>query len=379
MGTVAIGLVAIFLVAGMIGVGLLGAPHSASGLTAKGSPAGSAGKSAVALAPALHVNPANVSASIAFTAPSPFPAYNTLPIVVNYTIAVVNSSIDNTTTTVLTNVTDLSAHGAVLSSTAMTVTPGLTNYTFTVDSTTLACNNAACTGLPQDEFSVAVFVGVDNVTQNISTLAAPFFVISTPLAASLVAPANGSAVPAGNVTLAVAYVGSYVAGAVVQVYSGRSLVFQHSVIELTPGIPVPSTWFVGQAGTYNYSIVMTTVYLHTTPSGASSIWYFNGTLTVITKGGTVFQNVTTWSNESLISGLSGAVAGTMLLVVGLIIGMIVALVLARLVMSRPATAPPQPWESKPGAAAANTCSVCGKSFGTPEELAAHGKSEHGMQ
>lgn len=378
MGTVAIGLVAIFLVAGMIGVGLLGAPHSASGLTAKGSPAGSAGKSAVPLAPALHVNPANVSASIAITAPSPFPAYTTLPLVVNYTIAVLNSSINNVTTTVITNVTDLSSK-AIITSMAMAVAPDQTAYTFTIDSTTLGCNNAACTGLPQDEFSISIFVGVNNATQNHTKLSEPFFAITTPLAATLIAPANGSAVPTGNVTLAVAYVGSYVAGATVSIYSGKSLVFTHSVIELTPGVPVPATWFAGQAGLYNYSIKMTTVYLHTTPAGATSVWFFNGTITVITKGGTVFKNTTTWSNESLINGLSGAVAGTMLLVVGLIVGMIVALVLARMVMSRPTAAPPQPWESKPGAAAPNTCSVCGKSFGTPDELAAHGKSEHGMQ
>ena len=378
MGTVAIGLVAIFLVAGMIGVGLLGAPHSASGLTAKGSPAGSAGKSAVPLAPALHANPANVSASTVFTAPSPFPAYITLPLVVNFTITVVNSGINNVTTTVIANLTDLSS-GAMPTSMPMAVGVDQTQYTFKVDSTTLGCNNAACSGLPQDEFSLSVFVGVNNVTQNTSTTAQPFFVITTPLSASLVSPLNSSAVPTGNVTVAVAYLGSYVAGASVSIFSGKSLVFTHSVIELVPGVPVPVTWFAGQAGSYNYSIKMTTVYLHTTPAGATSTWYFNGTLTVITKGGTVFKNTTTWSNESLISGLSGAVAGTMLLVVGLIVGMIVALVLARLVMSRPTTAPPQPWESKPGAAAPNTCSVCGKSFGTPDELAAHGKSEHGMQ
>ncbi len=371
MGTVAIGLVAIFLVVGMIGVGLLGAPHSASGLAAKGSPAGSAGKTAVPLTPVVHANVGNVSASVAFTAPSPLLPYNTLPIVFNYTITVVNSSIDNTTTVVFTNVTDLSDR-AVVYSEAMTVAPDQTTYTFTVDSTTLGCNNAACTGLPQDEFSVSVFVGVDNVTNFNITSAEPFFVITTPLQATLVAPAAGSAVPTGNVTIAVAYVGSYVAGAVVNVYSGKSLVFTHSMIELTPGVPVSAPWFVGTPGTYNYSIVMTTVYLPT-------LHYVNGTLTVITKGGTVFKNQTTWSNESLINGLTGAVAGTMLLVVGLIVGMIVALVLARLVMSRPAAAPPQPWESKPGAGAPNTCSVCGKSFGTPEELAAHGKSEHGMQ
>ena len=318
--------------------------------------------------------------SVCTTTCSPtFSAYMPLPFTVNYTLSVVNAPITPATTTIVVNVNDVSA-GAVLSSTPVTPIAGQTQYVFSVNAATLACNTASCGGLPQDEFGITVTVAVNGASGPTNGSMAgvvdsqSFFLIPTPLSASLVSPAAGSSVSIGNVTVSVAYLGSWVAGSVLNIYSStNALVYSHGFVELTPGVPVSGTWFIGQAGTYSYSIVMTTVYLPTTH-------YFNGTISVISKGGTVYQNTSKYSNQSAISGLSGAAAGTILLVVGLIVGMIVALVLARAVMGRPAAAPPQPWESKPGGAAApNTCSVCNKSFSTPEELAAHGKSEHGMQ
>jgi len=365
LGTVAIGLVAVFMVAGMVGVGLVGQLHSAPGRTANGAVAGPAMAPAVQPTPSA-VGPGNITVSFAAIA-----AYNTLPFYANFTIGVTNETINNVTTTVQVNITDLSAK-ATLSTNPQTVAPDQTDYSFVVDSTALACNNPSCIGLPQDIYTVTVYVNVDN-SANFSAYH-PFFVISQPLQASLAAPINGSAVSTGNVTLSVAYIGSYVAGVNLYIFNaGGTQVFSHNFIELTPGIPTNANWFVGQPGTYKYSITVATVYVPNTH-------YFNGTISVVAKGGTVYLNTTKWTNQTVISGLSGAAAGTMLLVVGLIVGMIVALVLARAVMGRPAQAPPQPWESKPGATGApNTCSVCGKSFATPEELAAHGKSEHGMQ
>ena len=369
LGTVAIGLVAVFLVVGMFGGGLLGASHLASGQAAKASPASSAGKATVPLSPAVNPNAGPIQISTTFTAPSPFPAYATLPFEVNFTITVVNATVSAATTTLFVNITDLSAK-SVVTVNPQTVATGQSAWSFNVTSTTMGCDNSQCIGLPQDGFTVTVGVSVSNKSL---TAFHPFFVVTTPLSATLVSPYNGSAVSTGNVTLAVAYLGSWIAGAVINIYSStNALVYTHNMIELTPGVPSPQTWFAGQTGVYKYSIVMTTIYTPNTH-------YVNGTITVITKGGTVYQNVTQWSNESILSGLSGAAAGTLLLVVGLIVGMIVAFILAGLVMrSRPGPAPPQAWEGKAGAGT-NTCSVCGKSFSTPEELAAHGKSEHGMQ
>ncbi|MGP8019128.1 MAG: hypothetical protein ACLPP2_07345 [Thermoplasmata archaeon] len=317
--------------------------------------------------------------AIAASFTSPFKAYMSYPFQVNYTIAVTNALISPTATTIVVNVT--SAAVGLLTSNSVTVIPGQTNYTFEINAASLACSDPGCSGLPQTEYTISVFAGEvgvglpTNGSVASSQVAQGFFLIVTPLSAALVSPAAGTSSSVGNVTVSVAYLGSWVAGAVLNIYSStNALVYSHGFVELTPGVPVNGTWFIGQSGTYTYAIVMTTVYLPTTH-------YFNGTITVISKGGTVYQNTSKYSNESAISGLSGAAAGTILLVVGLIVGMIVALVLARAVMGRPAAAPPQPWESKPGTpgGAPNTCSVCSKSFSTPEELAAHGKSEHGMQ
>jgi len=368
LGTVAIGLVAVFIVVGLVGGGMLGS-HSAAGSS-------SVGKNAAHLTPA-GIAPAAGGAIVitsAFTGPTPFPAYETIPFLVNFTIGVVNASIDPADTTLFVNITN--SNGPV-TSTAMAVTTGQTAYNFTVDPTSLDCSVAACTGLPQVEYSIVVFIGeinTANATHAKASNTHPFFLITTPLVASLISPINGTQVPTGNVSVSVAYLGSWISGINLKIYSQAGiLLFQHSMIELTPGVPVVANWIAGTAGVYPYQIVVQTTYVPNTH-------VFFGNITVSSKGGTVFYNVTKWSNQTVISGLSGPVAGTLLLVVGLIVGMIVALVLARAVMGKPAQAPPQPWESKPGAAAApNTCSVCGKSFSTPEELAAHGKSEHGMQ
>jgi len=383
MGAVAIGLVAVFVVAGMFGGNFFGAAHSAPGPAAKTAPVTPAAKSVVSRA---AVHPSAITVSSAFT--STFLAYNLLPLPVNFTITVTGAPISAATTTVLVNVSDYTVTSGypnyiptLITSTAIAPATGETNYYFNVSAATLLCaavpgNNLGCTGLAQDEYGVSVFVGVASAGAHGTTnLSRTFFLITQTLQATLVSPVSTSAVAVGNVTLSVAYIGSWVAGAVINIINPTTgiLIYSHLMVELTPGIPVSATWFAGQVGTFDYSIVMTTVYLPTTH-------YYNGTLTVITHGGTVFQNETKWTNSTIISGLSGAAAGTILLVVGLIVGMIVALVLARAVMGKPAQAPPQPWESKPGAGAApNTCSVCGKSFSTPEELAAHGKSEHGMQ
>lgn len=319
---------------------------------------------------------------------SNFSAYMSIPFNVNFTIAVGNAPINAATTSIEVDVTDLSLAGShhptgkLITSTFITPADNQTVYTFVVDSSTLACNDPSCLSLAPDVYGVYVYVTVDGTSLPTdgsfaaTHISQSFFLITTPLSASLISPAPGASVSVGNVTVSVAYLGSYIAGAVLNIYSSSgSLVFSKSMIELTPGVPVSATWFIGQTGTYPYQIVLTTVYLPTTH-------VFSGNITVITKGGTVFSNSTQWSNQSAISGLSGAAAGTLLLIVGLIIGMIVAFILAGAVMGRPATTPPQPWEGKPGATGAvapNTCSVCNKSFSTPEELAAHGKAEHGMQ
>jgi len=334
------------------------------------------------------------SVSAAFTAVCPasgacaptFTAYEQTPFTVNFTVTVGNAPISPANTVILVNVSN--ANVGLVTSNPISPLPGQTNYVFPIDPTTLACSSATCGDLPQTEYSINIAVVVDGISLPTNgsiaytNISHGFFLITVPLSASLISPVPGAAVSVGNVTTSVAYVGSWVAGVVLNIYSSsHALVFSHSFIELTPGVPVSATWFIGSTGMYNYSIVVTTVYL----IHGSAISYFNGTLTITTKGGTVYLNTSKWSNQTVLPGLSGAASGTLLLIVGLIVGMLVALIFGRAIWGgRPASQPPQAWQGQgqpgqPGAPGTNTCSVCGKSFATPDELAAHGKSEHGMQ
>src|SRR5208283_3328231 len=121
------------------------------------------------------------------TLTSTFSAYMPFPFQVNYTIAVTNAPISPATTTILVNVT--SAAVGLLTSTAVTPLLGQTSYTFEIDSTTLACD-AACTDLPQTEYTVSVFVGEIGVglpTNGSLAQAATshgFFLIVSPLSAT---------------------------------------------------------------------------------------------------------------------------------------------------------------------------------------------------
>ncbi len=167
--------------------------------------------------------------------------------------------------------------------------------------------------------------------------------------------------------LSAAFSGQYVGRVSLTIYSPGTT----NIVFTANFASVPySTWYQPKAGNYPYTLQAFAPYANQSTSG----------LLVLTATIPVYTNSTTWVNNTIFGGLSPAVGGTILLLVGLIVGMIVALVVGRAMFgARPAPTPPQAWEGKGGPAAPNTCSVCGKSFGTPEELAAHGKSEHGLQ
>jgi hypothetical protein len=338
------------------------------------------------------------TASATFT--TPVPGYVAVPYVQNFTIAVTNAQIDPTTTTVLVNVTDLPGHTTV-SSTAETVAPGQTAYTFTITPAVLVCELPSCAGFvpgATDVYSLSVFVGVDGIgtpagpgavngTLAQGTLASSFYAITVPLSVALT-PSPGATLTPGNVSVSVVYSGTFVETVSADIYSPTgALVFSNAF----GSSGANATWLVTSPGTYKASVVVVTAY----PNPTSTSTYFNSTLTV-NKVPRTYVNSTSYSNSTLIPGLSPGAAGTLLLVVGLIIGMIVALLLGRAVWGgRQSPTPPQAWESQTGAGAAgagagaaaggtaaagaNSCSVCGKSFASPEELAAHQKSEHGME
>jgi hypothetical protein len=331
--------------------------------------------------------PTTVSVSISPT----LPAYVPTPYTQNFSIAVSNAPINPSTTTITVNIVDLTikADGSdIVSSTAVAVGLGQTLYSFSVDPSTLTCTDPAClaysaqglTPSPTDLYGVVITAVVDgrslptNGSLASGTASASFYAIEVPLSARLVAPNPGVIIPPGNVTVTVVYEGSFVSAVALDIYSSTgALVFSVSF----PSSGANATWVVTAPGTYTASVVVSTAYTPNTH-------YFNATLT-ISKTATNRVNTTSYSNGSIIPGLSPAAGGTLLLAIGLILGMIAAFLVGRAISGgRGAPTAPQPWQGKPGegvppGAGANTCNVCGKSFSTPEELAAHGKSEHGMQ
>jgi hypothetical protein len=344
--------------------------------------------------PTLVQYPTTVSGAIT----TKLPAYvKGVPIPFNFTLAIANAAITPSTVTILLNITDLTT-GALLSSNPIVPLPGQTVYNESLTSTEFDCFSGTCADLPQNSFQVTVYVTVDGlstplIVQNGSlaatNLTSPtFFVVTVPLAIELISPAPGASSPVGVVTISAAYQGSFTSGGNITIRnSAGTLVFSHLVVETGTGVfPPNATWFASAPGTYTYSITVTTIY-------SPNIHYLNGTISVYS------QSTSSYNNNTVIPGLSGASAGTLLLLVGLIIGMIVAFVLGRAVWGgRSSTTPPQQWQGKEGegaaagagagagaggggaaAAGTNVCSVCGKSFATPEELSAHASSEHGMQ
>jgi hypothetical protein len=386
--TVGIGLLAAFLVLGLTG--------ATAFTSAPGSPAHNAGSSLATAsnhpAPAAMVHPygnnANNTTTVWTNITSSPAAYSTLPAWVNFTIQVTVSnntfviSPSNTNGTLyLVN----EATETIQFSWAIPIVDGQGTYSMELNSTTLGCSTSDCIstlGNIAYNFYLNVYA---NATSSggypASALFPEFdsvaFITYTPTWA-VVAPATSS-VTTGNITVSVAYNAQYVTSVTLNIYSGVTLVFSQSFFQ-SNGLTVSHVWIEGTAGVYNTSVVVVTTY---------QTFYTNGTITVTPAGGsggggTVYQNTTTYVNKTSGNspigyfGLSPPASGTLFLLIGLIIGILVALVAARMMMSDSAAKPAQPWSDSKGDAA-NTCSVCGKSFGSADELAAHAKSEHGMQ
>lgn len=254
-----------------------------------------------------------------------------------------------------------------------TVVNGTTSqsFSFKLNTTTLAgaLANANCNLLADTTGLVATanFTATNQSSTEISTNVLGL----EPTTIALVSPGTSTSLGLGNVTFLVAASGQFITGVVVTVVLNGTVVFNQTLLGLvnTTDLYGPSVWTAASAGAYAVSITLTTSY------GAV---YQNSTLTVTTPGTTTVTS-SSWSNTTLIPGLSGAVGGTLLLVVGMIVGMISAWAVSRWTAA-PKPAAPQAWSGGAQGAAkgANTCSTCGASFATAEELQAHAKSEHGM-
>ncbi len=359
---------------GTIGLaGLSVAPRSSAGTFQLAAPSHEIQAAAL---PQPAVGP--VSALVTITnAPG---AYVLLPYAVNWSIVVTNGSVTKGSTWMSVAVADITGSGVcvqaqtcpIVSNQSVTslVQTGTTSYSFSLTTANLTVNGP----LPQDQFLISVWVTINNTVSN-ATFGAGierFIVPSTPNG-GFVAPLSGASLSTGNVTIGINYTGAYVSGAQVTVYQGTSasgsLVYSGGVFAPGSGehvVIAASPWYVSVAGSYFAVLTLTSPY---------GTYSFTTSWTVVAAGQTIYQNSSSYQNQTLIPGLSPAVGGTVLLVVGLIVGIVVAMALGRMVWGGAKATPAQPWQAKP---TTNECSVCHQSFATEAELKEHAKTAHGM-
>ena len=336
----------------------------------------SAAPAVVAAAPKPAVGPVSVVITITNN-PS---AYIMLPWALNWSMTITNGSVATGTTWMSVSVSDVTGSGVcvqaatcpVIYNQSVPVVTGTTSYSYTL--TAFNVTVAGTKPLTQDEFLIAAWVTANNTVSNLTFgSSVERFIVPGAITGGFVAPNLNSAVSTGNVTVGINYTGSYVSGATVQIFSGTTtagaLVFSQGVF--APGVGAhtviaASVWFVSVPGTYHGLLTVSAPY---------GSWHFQTNWTVIAAGTTIYQNSSSWQNQTLIPGLSPAVGGTVLLVVGLLVGIIVAMALGRMVWGGSKATPAQPWQAKP---ATNECSVCHQTFATEAELKDHAKTAHGM-
>ncbi len=311
------------------------------------------------------------------TLTTPLGTYTTLPtqLVVNFTVT--NTTINTETSTLWLNVTDYTASTLCVTnniSYMITNSSVPTEYlSFSLSTAFLAGVTTACPNFLEDQAFINITGFVWDPVNGSATATAvqngvydpiSALILSTPTSLLQVTPTSGQQ---QTYSLQASYTAQYVGKVTLYVYSGTALVFQAS-LRWNGTTPTVVTWHQSVSGVYPYTLAVFTAYGTYNTTGS----IFVPALTP------VYYSNATFHNTTLIPGLSSGAAGTILLVVGLIVGMLVATVVGRLVWGgSKAAAPAQPWDQK--AATSNVCSVCGKSFATPEELAEHSKTEHGIQ
>ncbi len=374
------------------------AGHGASTGTALAAGAGGHLTSAVHT-PAASATPTQVTMQLL----TGLGLYTVLPTTLVVNLTVNNSAIFNwynatgvefTNTYLYLNVTDTTTSTVcgsnnITSMITNATMPGVgTNYTeyltFSLDNSYFVNDTQACPSIAQDpayiEITAVVNGGPNGVASGVayqfgvySLFAPPGYgvnpttsvVFSTPTSLLRVAPTPGAP---QTYTIYANYTAQYVGRVEVSIYTPTGGLAYSANLRWNGTTPTTVPWFEATPGLYPYTLSVYTAY---------GVYNTSGSIPVVVPT-PVYYNTTHWSNSTLISGLSSGAAGAILLVVGLVVGMIVAMALGRAVWGGKRAAPAQPWSGEK-TATTNACSVCGQSFATPEELAAHGKSEHGMQ
>jgi hypothetical protein len=336
-----------------------------------------------------------VPTAVSVTETSVLPTYTELPTVgaaVNFTIVVASGTISTNNLTLWANITDaisFAVCGSInLDSLVVNTSSNTASYSFALSTGTLPAESALATACPDILVDpVLIVVGATlngtGAPYNAQVASSDSNATGTTASTSLV-----FILPTGSLNFAIVttapytynftatFSGQYVGRVQLTVYSATVVNGNHTVIFSANFVQTPyAVWYQPKAGTYPYTLAVLAPYANQTSSGVLAL----------TSSTPVYTNTTTWHNTTAFGGLSPAVGGTILLLVGLIIGMLVVLLLGAAIFGGRSQTPPQAWESTTTTsttttgAGANTCSVCGKSFDNPEDLAAHGKTEHGLQ
>lgn len=373
IGALAIGLMFVLTLTLGVLVTSDGLSHAA-GATPVGVRAGEPMAKAMPTAPAKPAVHPSTTTTVTAVYTAPITSFTQLPTTLGVLVTVSGASINTTTTTVWMAIYDnITSQLCSIISDNKTVTTGNQNYSFLLEPVLLLAGT--CPGIQNDpvliQTNVTVLGGLFGGTNVTVWANGTSSLIFAPLAVKLVSP-NG-AVGVGNATFVATYTAQYLLSVQLLVWAPdkSSILENASLIWPSANTPASVTWYAPSIGSYPFAVTVTTTY-------GSSVQ--SGNITVLSNGGgTVWLNNSNFRNATVLPGVSGAVAGTILLLVGLIIGMLVALAVASLMRSPAPAAGAQPWQSSSSTTpAANTCSVCGKSVPSADELAAHAKSEHGM-
>lgn len=358
-------LVGVGLLTTMLAAGMLAAPVG-GGLASHSAPLHTA--SSASVSPRPFAVP-----GIVMTYKTTLRVFESLNFTLTYVATVTGATISPTNFSTWVEVYDVTVETPCANiSLNSSVATGVTTYSVGINKTSLgtALANPSCDLLTD----VTGFIAHGNITttagSNTSSAEISTRILGLePTVGGFLSPA-GTSFGVGSITFVAYASGQYITTAAVVVTLNKTIEFSSILIGSSTfrGLYNPVSWSAVAGGTYNTSLQLSTSYGNTT--------YYNATLTVSSASGTTLTQ-TNWNNNTLIPGISGPIAGTLLMVIGLIVGMVSAFAVARWTMA-PKPSAPQAWTGGPAPKAANTCSTCGASFATAEELQAHAKSEHGM-
>ncbi len=259
------------------------------------------------------------------------------------------------------------------------------NYSFTFTAADLPALDYLDGALPTGQYAIAASITVSN-SSNASFPArtveatATSYVAWNPPAASFLRPLNNTTglVAGQPATVVVEYSGDYVSAAFFNVTNATTgaAVFSQGIFQAGPGPHgTYAEWTPAAAGTFQLSVVLLTPYAP--PFSASEVERVAAS--GAPGGGTSYVNTTYWHNATWFPGVSPAAGAALLLVVGLVVGMGIAWIVAQATTGRPpSTVAPAARSGPETAGRPNDCPVCGQSFPSGAEAAAHAKDSHGI-